>query len=191
MLELLTKSKVRRKIILLFFYNQNKEYYLSEIARSIGTSVGTTQRELNKLISLDLIAFKKRAGLNIYALNKHFTLLKELESIIKKTIGIESELKNELNKLSGISFAFLFGSYVKGGFKSNSDIDLFIIGADEDGIFKAIQKTERLIGRNINPHFASKEEFSKKLKTSSFYKDIIKKHLVIKGEESGFRKLIK
>src|SRR3989338_6852956 len=112
MLELLTKSKVRRNIILLFVYNQNREFYLSEIARTIGTSVGTTQREINKLISLDLIAFKKRAGLNLYTLNKRFTLLKELESIIKKTVGIESELRNELNKIDGISFAFLFGSYV-------------------------------------------------------------------------------
>lgn len=191
MLELLTRSKIRLKILLLFIYNQNREFYLSELAKIIGASVGTTQREANKLITLDLVHFKKKAGHNIYKLNKHFSLLAELKSIIKKTSGIEIELRKALDQINGISFAFLFGSYVKGGFKSDSDIDLFIIGADEDEIFKAIQKTERTIGRDINPHFATKKEFYGKLKTSSFYKDIVKRHLLIKGEESDFREFIK
>jgi len=41
MLELFTKSKIRQKIILLFIYNQNKEFYLSEIAKRVKTSAGT------------------------------------------------------------------------------------------------------------------------------------------------------
>lgn len=191
MLEILTKSKIRQRIILLYIYNQNREFYLSEIAKAVGTSVGTAQRELNKLSSIDLLRFKKRAGLNIYTLNKNYSLLNELESIIKKTLGIEVELKNELGKIGGIAFAFLFGSYVKGGFKSDSDIDLFIIDGKEDQIFKVIQKIEKIVSREINPHFASKEEFIKKAKTSSFHKDIIKNHILLIGDENEFRKLIK
>ena len=61
MLEILGKSKIRQKIILTFVYNRGKEFYLSEIARMVKTSAGTAQRELNRLMSQDLITLRKRA----------------------------------------------------------------------------------------------------------------------------------
>ncbi len=192
MLELLTRSKIRQKIILLFIYNQNKEFYLSEIAKKVGTTAGTTQRELNKLLRNDFITFKKKANLSFYMLNNSYSLLKEVESIVKKTIGIEIELKKELSKLKNISFAFLFGSYVKGGFQSDSDIDLFVIGeVDEDPVFKAVQKVEETVGREINYHFASKNEFLKKKKTNYFYKEMVVSYILLVGDEHEFQKLIK
>ncbi len=96
MLEILGKSKIRQKIILTFVYNRGKEFYLSEIARMVKTSAGTTQRELNRLMSQDLITFRKRGNLNIYRLNESYTLLDEIESIVRKTIGIEAQLADEL-----------------------------------------------------------------------------------------------
>jgi len=191
MLDLFTKSKIRQKIILLFIYNQNKEFYLSEIAKIVKTSAGTAQRELNKLLQSDFLVFKKKAILSIYRLNNRYSLLKEVESIIKKTFGIEVELKNELSKINKTAFAFLFGSYVKGGFKSDSDVDLFIIGeVDDDQVFKAVKKVEEIVGREINYHIASKSEFYKKKKTSYFHKEIIEKYDLLIGDEHEFRKLI-
>jgi len=192
MLELFTKSKIRQRIILLFVYNQNKEFYLSEIAKIVRTSAGTAQRELNKLLRTDFINFKKKANLSIYMLNNRYSLLKEVESIVKKTSGIEVELKKELSRINNIYFAFLFGSYVKGGFKSDSDIDLFVIGeVDEDQVFKAVQKVEEIVRREINYHIANKSEFSKKKKTSYFYKEIVESFILLIGDEHEFRRLIK
>lgn len=192
MLELFTKSEIRRKIILLFLYNQRKDFYLSEIAREVSTSAGTAQRELNRLLRNDLIIFKKRGGINIYMLNKNYPLLKEVESIVTKTIGVEVELGRELKKVGNILFAFIFGSYVKGGFKSDSDIDLFVVGdVDEDQIFKAISKVEKEIHREINYHIADKQDFSVNCKKNYFHKDILKRYILLLGEEGDFKKLIK
>lgn len=192
MLDLFTKSNIRKRIILLFIYNQNKEFYLSEIAKAVGTSAGTAQRELNKLLKSDLIEFKKKAGLNIYTLNKGYSLLKEVESIIRKTIGVEEELKKYLKKVEGVKFSFLFGSYVKGGVKSNSDIDLFVVGnVDDNSIFNAVQQAERIIDREINYHLANEKEFSRGIKNRTFIKDIIKNYILLTGEAHEFRKYIK
>ena len=189
MLELLSKSKIRQKIILLFVYNQNKEYYLSEIARAVETSPGTAQRELNRLLQNDLIVFKKKAGINIYALNKRYSLLAEIQAIITKTFGVEEELRKRLKKMGGVSFVFLFGSYAKGGFKSDSDIDLFVIGnPDPDLLFESIREVEKKIGRDVNCHFADKKEFTGKLKTTSFYKEIVKKYILLIGDKDEFRR---
>lgn len=192
MLDIFTKSKIRQSIILLFLYNQHKEFYLSEIAKIVGTSAGTAQRELNKLLHNDFINFKKKANLSIYMLNTRYSLLEEVESIVKKTMGIEVELTKELSKIKNISFAFLFGSYVNGGFKSDSDIDLFVIGeVDEDHVYEATQKVEETIRREINYHISTQSEFLKKKKASYFYKEIVKSHNLLVGDEHEFKKLIK
>jgi predicted nucleotidyltransferase len=191
MLDLFTKSKIRQRIILLFIYNQNKEFYLSEVAKIVKTSAGTAQRELNKLLQGDFLVFKKKANLSIFMLNKRYSLLKEVESIIKKTLGIEVELKNELSKIDKIAFAFLFGSYVKGGFKSDSDVDLFVIGdVDGDQVFKAVKKVEEITGREINYHLASKREFYKKKRKGYFYKEIVENYDLLIGNEREFKKII-
>lgn len=192
MLELFTKSKIRKRIILLFLYNPNKELYLSEIAKKVGTSPGTAQRELNRLLRIDFIRFKKKGNLSIYALNKRYSLLKEVESIVKKTFGVEVELKRELSSIPQITFAFLFGSYVKGGFKSDSDIDLFVVGdVDEDKVFNAVQEVEAIIGREINYHISGKSEFIKKCRTNYFHKEITGKVILLIGNEHEFKRLIK
>jgi predicted nucleotidyltransferase len=191
MLEILGKSKIRKKIILLFVYNQGKEFYLSEIARRVKTSAGTAQRELNKLLAQDFITFRKTGNLNIYRLNESFALLNEIESIVRKTFGIEVELGNELRKVKGVRFAFLFGSYAKGGLKSDSDIDLFIIGPPkEDDVFKAVRKVEDLMGREINYHLADEAEFSEKSRRNPFYREILIRPLMLIGKEDELKEII-
>ena len=191
MIQFLTKSKIRQKIILLFLYNQNKEFYLSEIAKMVGTTPGTTQRELNRLLDQDFISFKKKANLSIFSLNKRYSLLKEIEAIVKKTIGLEVQLKNELSRFDDLEFAFIYGSYTKGKLKSDSDIDLFLIGnTEEDEIVEALQKIEEIIGREINYHFTSRREFIERVKKRSFYKEISKDCTWLIGNENEFKKLI-
>jgi predicted nucleotidyltransferase len=192
MLDFLGKSKIRKKIILSFVYNQGKEFYLSEIARRAKTSAGTAQRELNKLLAQDFITFRKRGNLNIYRLNENYGLLDEIKSIVRKTFGVEVELGKELTKVKGVRFAFLFGSYAKGGLKSDSDIDLFIIGTpEEDDVFNAVRKVEDLVGREINYHLADEAEFSEKSKRNSFYREILDRPLMLVGKEDELKELIR
>jgi len=190
MIDLLTKSKIRQRIILLFIYNQGKEFYLSEIAKEIHSSPGTTQRELERLLRNDFLLFRKKANLSLYMLNKQYSLLEEVESIVKKTIGIEFMLKNRLVQIENIEFAFLYGSFVKGGMKSDSDIDLFVIGrVKEDPIFKAVEEVEKIIGREINYHLSGKEEFLKRKSQNYFLKDILTHTTLLVGDTNEFRKL--
>jgi predicted nucleotidyltransferase/DNA-binding transcriptional ArsR family regulator len=190
-IDFLTRSKIKRKIILLFLCNQKREFYLSEIAKIVGTSPGTAQRELNRLLASDFISFKKKANLSIYSLNKRYALLKEVEAIVNKTFGIEVQLKNDLGVIDNIEYAFIFGSFVKGKFRSESDIDLFIIGdVEEDQILKTIENIENSIDREINYHFADKDDFLSKTKDNYFYREILHDYLLLIGNKDEFKKLI-
>ncbi len=192
MLNLITKSKIRQKIILLFVYNPEKSYYINETAKLIKTSSGTAQRELERLTKDGFLIKEKKANLAYFKINKINPLLSEIKSIVDKTIGLKVILEKELIGLKGIDFAFLFGSYVKGNFKADSDIDLYIIGEiEEDNLYKKIRRTEEQIHREINYHLSTQEEFKKKLKQAYFYKEILSKYILIIGDENEFEKFIK
>ncbi|MDH4272265.1 MAG: nucleotidyltransferase domain-containing protein [Candidatus Aminicenantes bacterium] len=191
MLGLVSKSAIRRKIILLFVYNQRKEFYLSEVARQVKTTPGTAQRELKKLLAMDLLVFHKKGNLSLFKLNTRYALLKEIEAIIHKTCGIEVELRKALGKVDGVSFAFIFGSYARGHMKSDSDVDLFIVGRPvEDDIYQAVRAVEEKVGRDINYHIADESEFARKAGSASFIREILGQPLMILGKEDDIRKLI-
>lgn len=188
MFELITKSSIRRKIIVLFVYHQEKEFYLSEIARTVGTTAGTARRELSRLIEADFLKFNKRGNLSLYRVNASYALFAEVEAIIRKTAGIEIELKKELGKIEHIRFAFIYGSYAKGDWRSDSDIDLFIIGRPaEDRIFQAVTRIGNATKREIDYHIASETEFAEFLKTRDFYQEISKKPLMLIGSLNEFK----
>ena len=192
MLNLITKSKINQKIILLFIYNPGKSYYINEIARIIGTSAGNTQRTLEKLEQGGLLTKAKKGNLMYYQVNTANPIYGDFKNIVDKTIGLDKILKDELKKLGFIQFAFLFGSYVKGDFQSDSDIDLYIIGdIEEKKLHNAAKTIEKKINREINYHFSTAREFKEKLKSSFFHKEIIQNHNLIIGDENEFKKIIK
>lgn len=198
MLDLITKSKIRQKILKHLFSQKDRSFYLSEIAKQAGVSAGTCQRELNRLIKHGLLTSEKKATIRYYSLNQRNPLFDDFKKMVDKTIGIESELRQLVKKIKGLKFAFIFGSYVKGDFGSDSDIDLYLVGdISEDEFLTKLKKIEKTINREINYHLSSELEFKKKLKhinQNSFYKNIIQDHILLTDnidDFSEFRKLLK
>lgn len=190
MVDILFKSKIRQKILSRFFANEGGRFYINEMARLVNTTQGTCRRELNKLVDMGVLTTSKEGNLLYYYVNKQTPLYREFSVIIQKTIGIEAKLKSSLQSFKGISYAFIFGSYAKREFKPESDIDVVIIGIiEEDRLIRVFKDFEKTIGREINYHIYTEEEFKNKLRTNSFIKNIIKNHIIIKGDEIAFREL--
>lgn len=191
MFDLITKSKIRKNILLLFVYNPEKEYYVNEVARLVKTSSGTAARELEKLVRGGFLRKEKKANRTYFMIDNGSNVAHDIRNIIDKTIGLEYILKRELQGLKGILFSFIFGSYAMGGMKADSDIDLYIIGSvDEDELHARAMNAEKYIHREINYHVARLDEFAEKLKTSFFHKKVVENHILLFGDEPEFRKII-
>ena len=174
-INILFKSKIRQKILTRFFSDETKKFYINEMARLVGTTQGTCRRELNKLVNMGMFKTSREGNLQYYHIDRQNPLYKELAAIIRKTIGIEAILRNTLQGIKGITCAFIFGSYAKKEFKPQSDIDIAVIGDIREELLMTILKnTEKTIGREINYHIYTEEEFKEKIKTNSFVKGIIK-----------------
>jgi len=192
MLDLITKSKIRQKIILFFIYNPQRRYYINETARLAKTSSGTAKRELERLKKAGILTKERENKLVYFKLNVANPILPDIKNIVDKTIGLEHILKKELARVKNIDFVFIFGSYAKNDFKPDSDIDLYIIGEIKEGeLYKKLRKAEERTNKMINYHLSTKEEFKKNLKKSFFHKEILNKHILIIGAENEFKKFIK
>lgn len=192
MLEHLFTSKTRTKLLLLFLFNQTKEYHLREIARRIGISPTYVNKELNNLEKINLIKKEKKANLNIYSLNLKCIFLNELKMIFLKTDYFWELIKKELN--DKVKYSFIFGSFAQGQEKELSDIDLFLVsGLKEDKVIRIIQKLEKFTEREINYVLWDERTFNQRAAEGHHLLRTIKKSKIIMlvGEENEFKKQIR
>jgi predicted nucleotidyltransferase len=156
-------SKVRAEIFCLLFGTINKELHMREIERRSGCAIGTIQTELKKLLRLDLVKKRKDGNRLYYRANKEHPLYPDIRSLVLKTIGLVDILKDVLRQDSDISIAFVFGSIARHDETTESDVDLMVIG--KLGLRKLTGMLSGLpekIGREINPHVLSVNEFIKR-----------------------------
>lgn len=187
----LTKSKVRGRILGILFANPKQKYYLSELARSVGASVGNVQRELERFVSDEFILREKKGSLVFYYLNSRHALFPEIRSLVCKTVGVETEIRSLVSRHKGIQLALLYGSFARKEEKGESDIDLLIVSDEKlDKFYSALHRLEARFRREINPTaYASKEFRIKLARRDSFIAHVLKEpHLVLKGNLRDFEK---
>jgi len=194
MLAEILSSKVRAEIFRLLFSSDNTALHMREIERKSGFSIGTVQRELSKLVKLDLIIKKKDGNRTYYRANKENPIYRDIKSIVQKTVGSIFLLKEALSQSKEIKFAFIFGSLASGKQKSYSDIDLFVIG--NIGLREVVSLLSGIsdkTGREINPQVISKSEFINRLNSNDhFISNIINSDKIfITGTKDEFTKLVK
>lgn len=179
-------SPNQQALLSLFISNPAQEYHLHEIGRILGKKPGVFQKALNSLEKGGILKSRMRGNQRLVSLNKEYPLLKEVSKIIQKTVGIEALLQELVNQESRIQTAYIFGSYAKDKMRSDSDIDLVLVGEQEmeDVILEAIEKLEKQIQREINPKFYSPREYVKKKKQGDpFLKEVLDSApIVLKGK---------
>jgi predicted nucleotidyltransferase len=172
----ISKSKIRRDLLTLFFTNPSQKYYLRELQRQLGYSAGSIRRELLKFQKDNLFNTQRVGNLLYYTLNTKHPLFKELKMIVSKTIGVEGRLKNMLSSVHGIRIAFVYGSFAGRKEKGSSDIDLMIIGNPDTSLLnEKIAELEKRLRREINPTiYSMKEYLAKKKAKSGFIIELLK-----------------
>jgi len=172
----ITKSKIRQDLLVLFFTNPSQKYYVRELERLLGYSVGSIHRELLKFKKDSLFDTQKVGNLLYYSLDTKHPLFNELKSIVSKTAGVEGSLKKILRSIEKIEIAFIYGSFANKKEKTMSDIDIMIIGdPNTSDLNEKIMILEKLLKREINPTiYSSKEYKDKKKAKSGFIMDLLK-----------------
>jgi len=180
----LLNTKLRKKLLTYSFTHPDENYYVRELSGLINEDPGNLSRELKKLEEESLYQSVAKGRVKYYSLNKNCPLFRELKKIIFKTEGVEGSIKEVVLKFSGITLAFLYGSYAKDKEKKASDIDLVVVGNYPQGKFtRDIRGLDSKLNREINFASYTREEFEiERKKEGGFLNLVLKdKILILKG----------
>ncbi|MDG9925197.1 MULTISPECIES: nucleotidyltransferase domain-containing protein [unclassified Pseudomonas] len=183
----------RRRVLGLLLLHPQRSYHLREIARLTATQPGTLTRELGKLAEAGVLTKQKVGNQLQYSANRQCPVFEELASILRKTSGLAEVLADALLTLQEqIAVAFVFGSMASGTPRSDSDIDLLLIG--ELGfaeVVAALYPLQATLGREINPKLYRPAEWRLALQEQgSFIRDVLgKPKLFILGSDADLKHL--
>ncbi len=162
-------SRCRAEIFRLLFGPVERELHIREIQRRSALNDSTIRQELRKLARLDLVRARKDGNRIYYKANQANPLFIDLRNLVLKTAGLVDALKDAL-KDKRIHLAFVFGSIAEGKEKADSDVDLFVIGdVGLREVSTLLSGVSERIGREINPHVMTSDEFQKKIKTDGHF----------------------
>jgi hypothetical protein len=159
MLDIFFGSKIRVKILQLFYLNPDNPYYLRQLTKDLGWPINSVRLELKKLEASGLLKVSSDKGdKRLYSLNTDFLLYSEIRALILKSqILAAQKLAVNLLKDGHIKLLILSGHFT-GCF--HLPTDLLVVGRIKKSSFvSAIKKMEQDLGREVNYTLLDEKEW--------------------------------
>lgn len=168
-------SRVRVKLLELFFTQTGEMYYVREITRLIHEEINAVRRELDRMVGFGLLKSEQRGNRLYYFLNQRYPYYQELQRMVAKSTGIGKKFNQLRRKLGTLEFVMFSDSFAVGQGGKQGEIDVLVIGdvvlSEVDALIKE-EQAER--GREINYAVFSLEEFDfRKTRRDPFIMDVL------------------
>lgn len=154
-------SKVRIKIIELFFSNLKEMYHVRGIVREIKEEINAVRRELERLEKAGILKKEPRGNRVYYWIRDDYPFYGDLISTVAKTTGLGASLIQNRSKIGKVSFIMFSGSFARTKErKSDDQVDILVVGdvvLPELATIIRLEESKR--GKEINYTVMSREEF--------------------------------
>jgi hypothetical protein len=140
------------------FLNPEMSLYLRGMAREFNVSTSHMRTELQHLSDNNLINCQ-RAGRQInYRANITHPLFPELQSMVRKALGMDRIVDSIIERLGNLETAFIVDDYAEG--RDTGIIDLVLIGEiNKRNLADLVTKTETYLQRKIRVLTFTEKEF--------------------------------
>jgi len=154
-------SKVRIKILELFFSNLGEMYHVRGIVRETKEEINAVRRELARLESAGLLKKESRGNRLYYWVRRDYPFFGDLVSMVAKTRGLGAEIISNRKKIGGISFIMFSGKIARGKDRKKEDeVDILVVGEIVlPELSNLIRAEESKKGKEINYTVMSREEY--------------------------------
>ena len=160
-LEDIITSKVRIKILKLFFANPTEMYHVRGIVRETAEEINAVRRELLRLETAGLVKKEPRGNRIYYWVRDDYKLYGDLVSIIAKETGLGASIIANKSKIGKIGFIMFSGKFTRyKPRKKDEEVDILVVGEivlPELATLIRVEESKR--GREINYTVMSREEF--------------------------------
>jgi len=185
--------KTRQGILAALLVRPDKPWFSSELARRLGVPSSSLQRELRDLTQAGILKSHRQGQMVYFQANRDSPLFPELRGLLLKTAGLVDVLAEALKPLTPkLQLVFVYGSIASAEERSESDIDLMVVGkTPRSDLALPLRRARELLGREINPTVYTRAEFARKLVTKDpFLIDVLTKpRLLVLGSEDELGKI--
>ena len=141
------------------------ELSVTDLASRAGLAYPTAHREVARLLDAGILSERQVGRSRLIRANRDSPLVEPLREILTVVTGPVVTLSEELARIDGIEFAFLYGSFAArmlgDAGPAPHDIDVMVLGEpDVDAVYEACARTEAVVHRPVNPTILTAEEFS-------------------------------
>ncbi len=160
MLDALITSRTRIKLMLKFFLNTSSTGYLRGLEAEFGDSTNAIRLELNRFEEAGLLEAHNDGHRKIFQANKKHPLFSDIQSIIRKYIGIDDIIERVINQLGEPEEVYLIGDLARG--LDSNQLNLIIVGqkTDLDYLESLVGKAQPMISRKIGYLVLTPDEFN-------------------------------
>jgi hypothetical protein len=152
-------SKVRVKILDLFYSNLTEMYHVRGIVREVGEEINAVRRELERFEKVGILKKEPRGNRIYYFVNKDYSGYGDLIQIVSKSTGLGKALIESKNKLGKVSIVMFSGKFARMKPRKDDSVDVLVIGEIVLPELAAIIRTfESKLGREINYTVMTREE---------------------------------
>lgn len=179
-------SRVRVKILQLFFLSPGKIFHVREIVRRTEEEINAVRRELAHLEKVGMMNKERRANRLFYVLRKDYPMYYDLLNLVVKTSGLGGDILKNRMKLGKIKFVMISGRFARGIVRGSNEVDLLIVGKVVLPELSQIVRAEEVRReREINYTVMSEEEFEfRKRRRDPFVLEIMRSsRVMVIGDE--------
>lgn len=154
-------SKVRIKVLQLFFSNPTEMYHVRGVVRETKEEINAVRRELDRLEKAGILKNEARGNRLYYWVRPDYPYFGDLVSLIAKNTGLGAEIIGNRSKIGKITFVMFSGRLVRKKLRKKEDqIDILMVGdVVLPELAAIIRKEESARGKEINYTVMSREEF--------------------------------
>lgn len=162
-----------------FLENPTRRIHFKDLCRELKLGPPTVKTYCEGFIENQWLVEERTANLRLFSLNNGNFVVKA----IKRAYFLEKLRKAGLEKITNenaISLA-LYGSHNSGEYDERSDIDLVVVGRQEDVNRKKLEQIEKKAGKKIQLVVFSLEKWEGNKDKDSFMASVLRNNTVVKG----------
>lgn len=173
MLERLLNSKIKKRLLNIFFNFPRRSFSPTELKHMTETSVSAVATALREFVRADLLRVAARGQRRFYALNVHYQWHDELRDLVTDAEqDLTDEVARKLKNIPDLKVLVLSGIF---SLQPQQPVDIFLVGdsISRARLERALDEIEAHTGEPINYTLLGAEEYQyRKLMNDRLIRDV-------------------
>jgi predicted nucleotidyltransferase len=165
----LFRSEMQVRLLALVLLQPERNWTLQELAEALGAPQSSVHRELGRAEAAGIVRRDATARPHRFWAATDDSLHEPLATLLRRSVGVEEQLRTTLERPDVLA-AVIYGSWVGGTRRPDSDIDVLVVGdADLRELRRRVRPIGKGAGRTVDLTVLAADEFRRLLADRSSF----------------------